>query len=91
MGMMIYSTKIRIFAIDSEDTYTRFEKYPSKLDISRSFIRIFVRRYVLKQKNENNNNNYGKQNFCICYVFRFDESGTGYQNFGAQWCRLVAY
>ena len=40
--MMIYSTKIRTFAIDSEDTCTRFEKYSSKLDISRSFIRIFV-------------------------------------------------
>ena len=26
-----------------EDTFTRFEKYPSKLDISRSFIRIFAK------------------------------------------------
>ena len=37
----IYSL-IRIFTRNREDTCTRFEKYSSKLDISRSFIRIFV-------------------------------------------------
>jgi len=29
-----------------EDTFTRFEKYPSKLDISRSFIRIFAKKIL---------------------------------------------
>ncbi len=31
-----------IFEINFEYTFIRFEKYSSKLDISRSFIRIFV-------------------------------------------------
>ena len=37
----IYSL-IRIFTRNREDTCARFEKYSSKLDISRSLIRIFV-------------------------------------------------
>ncbi len=32
-----------IFEVNLLDTCTRMEKYPSKLGISRSFIRIFVR------------------------------------------------
>ena len=45
--MMEFSTienreEMSIFEINLQDTFTRFEKHPSKLDISRSFIRIFV-------------------------------------------------
>jgi hypothetical protein len=38
---MFIRSFIRIFAFGL-DTLTRFEKYSSKLDISRSLIRIFV-------------------------------------------------
>ena len=31
-----------MFAVNGEDTFTRCNKYSSKLDISRSFIRIFA-------------------------------------------------
>ena len=31
-----------IFELKLEDTFTRCEKYPSELDISHSFIRIFT-------------------------------------------------
>ncbi len=34
--------KMRTFEANLEDTCTRSDKYSSKLDISRSFIRIFV-------------------------------------------------
>ena len=36
-----YSNFFYTFEVKLEDTSTRYEKYPSKLDISRSFIRIF--------------------------------------------------
>ena len=39
---MFIRSLIRICEMNLEDTLTRFEKYSSKLDISRSFIRIFV-------------------------------------------------
>ena len=37
-----YPAKFIIFEVNLLDTFTRCEKYPSKLDISRSFIRIFA-------------------------------------------------
>ena len=42
---MFIRSLIRIFAIDRQDTFARCEKYSSKLDISRSLIRIFVQQY----------------------------------------------
>ena len=36
-----YPAKFIIFEVNLLDTFTRCEKYPSKLDISRSLIRIF--------------------------------------------------
>ena len=38
----IFRSFIRIFMVNHEDTFTRCNKYSSKLDISRSFIRIFA-------------------------------------------------
>ena len=38
----IITQVLRIFEINPEDTFTRCEKFSSKLDISRSFIRIFA-------------------------------------------------
>ena len=35
-----------IFEINLQDTFTHFEKYSSKLDISHSFIRIFAANIV---------------------------------------------
>ena len=37
-----YPAKFIIFEVNLLDTFTRCEKYPSKIDISRSFIRIFA-------------------------------------------------
>ena len=39
----MFRSFISVFAINRENTFTRLEKYLSKLDISRSFMRIFVR------------------------------------------------
>ena len=38
----ISCTFISIFAVNCEDTFARSDKYPSKLDIFRSLIRIFA-------------------------------------------------
>ena len=38
----IFTQVLRIFEINREDTCARIEKYSSKLDISRSLIRIFA-------------------------------------------------
>ena len=38
----IITQVLRIFMVNHEDTFTRCYKYPSKLDISRSFICIFA-------------------------------------------------
>ena len=39
---MFIRSLIRIFEINLQDTFARYEKYSSKLDISRSLIRIFA-------------------------------------------------
>ena len=43
----LWRTFIRIFEQKPEDTFTRREKYPFKLDISRLFIRIFASMNVI--------------------------------------------
>ena len=45
---MFIRSLIRIFAINRQDTFARCEKYSSKLDISRSLIRIFNQLCCLK-------------------------------------------
>ena len=39
---MLIRSLIRIFEVKLEDTFVRRKKYSSKLDISRSLIRIFA-------------------------------------------------
>ena len=42
----IITQVLRIFEINLENTFVRFEKYSSKLDISRSLIHIFELKVV---------------------------------------------
>ena len=45
---LAFRSLIRIFAENREDTFAPCEKYSSKLDISRSLIRIFVGKQFVK-------------------------------------------
>ena len=51
-----------IFEVNLEDTFACFEKYSSKLDISRSLITIFAFTYRLL------NHAKGYVSVCVCFI-----------------------
>ena len=48
MLKVLFMVIIIIFEVNLQDTFTRCEKYRSKLHISRSFIIIFAELYTLR-------------------------------------------